>query len=219
MFVAFEGIDGTGKTTLIKNVAQEFTHKAIARGQFDKVGTFIIREPGSTVIGGKIADLILNTHSKDIDPLVGNMLFSASRAAVVREFIIPHLKNGDNVFTDRYTPSTIAYGHFGLGTSLQFLRDLNQMSTAPDVVPDTVIYMRVTGKKNIQTVYNRRTKGNLRDMETLEFITRVVDGYERMYDGTLDNDALRVGMTWKAFNPLLPLNQLVDDISEYLLTS
>ena len=103
--IAFEGLDGSGKTTVARLVADRLRSTGIQ--------VVLTREPGGTAIGEQIRTLVLDSdHS--IDPVTELLLMCADRAEHVRTIILPSLERNDVVITDRYTGSTRAYQGYGL---------------------------------------------------------------------------------------------------------
>lgn len=125
LFVAFEGIDGSGKSTQAKRVAE--AHSALL--------TF---EPGDTKLGQALRQLLL--HDFDVEPTdrAEALLMAADRAQHVATFIEPALSRGQMVVTDRYNASTLAYQGFGRGLSLKTLAQVLAFATG-GLNPDLTI--------------------------------------------------------------------------------
>jgi dTMP kinase len=100
-FITFEGLDGTGKSTQIKKLAKSLR----ARG----VAVVVTREPGGTITGEKIRDVILHSATTGLSPYAEMALMFASRAQHIHEIIAPALVQGKVVLCDRFTDSTEAY--------------------------------------------------------------------------------------------------------------
>lgn len=103
MFIAFEGIDGSGKTTVIKEV------KALLAEKFGEDKILTTREPGGTPMAEKIRSLLLEEQEEDVDPLTQVLLFSAARRQHLANVIVPAILERKVVITDRFADSTIAY--------------------------------------------------------------------------------------------------------------
>ena len=120
MFVTFEGIEGSGKTTLIRELA------AAMKG--GGVEILVTREPGGTALGDALRSIFIDRQSH-IDPLAEAFLLNASRAQLVVEVIAPALKAGKLVLCDRFSDATIAYQGFGRGLDIEMLLNLALVAT------------------------------------------------------------------------------------------
>jgi len=128
MFITFEGIEGSGKTTQLNRLADALR----ARGK----NVVLTKEPGGTPLADRIRAILLDSGSV-IDPVAELFLFAASRRQNVTEIIRPAIARGDVVLCDRFTDSTLAYQGFGRLLTLDKLRALNDWatdSTTPDLV-------------------------------------------------------------------------------------
>ena len=101
LFIVMEGPDGSGKTTQI-NLLKEYLEEA-------GYECLITREPGGTVIGEEVRQLILNPEHKEMSPVTEMLLYAASRAQLVHEVIGPALEEGKIVISDRFVDSSIVY--------------------------------------------------------------------------------------------------------------
>ncbi|UCH09293.1 MAG: dTMP kinase, partial [Fidelibacterota bacterium] len=101
IFITFEGIDGSGKSTQI----------ALLKKRFEELGrtVVVVREPGGTALSEKIRTLLLDHRNQDLCERAEALLFSTARAQLVHEIIIPALERGEVVLCDRYAESTVAY--------------------------------------------------------------------------------------------------------------
>ncbi len=125
MFVSFEGLDGSGKTTQ----AERLRERLEADGQ-TVVGT---REPGGTELGERIRELVL--HGGHVEPWAEALLYAASRAQHVYEVIRPALERGASVICDRYVDSSVAYQGVARGLGLERVLDLN-LAAVGGLLPD-----------------------------------------------------------------------------------
>lgn len=162
MFIAFEGIDGSGKTTQAKLLYAYLKRK----------GKCLFTDEPTTGLTGVYIHGLLRSK-KHIDPLALQLLFTADRAEHVNEFIIPKLKAGNTVITDRYMFSTIAYGSAG-GVDTETLIKANSQFLVPDAT--FVIYT------NAKTAVERlRKRGSMIDyFEKVGFLSRANDTFRRI---------------------------------------
>lgn len=126
--MAFEGIDGAGKSTVAEAVAAEFRTEG-----FDVV---LVREPGGTEVGEAIRQILLHSHD-ELDPWTEALLFAASRAQLSQEVVAPLLARGTWVFSDRSVYSSLAYQGAGRGLGVEEVRRVNAaglQGTWPDLV-------------------------------------------------------------------------------------
>jgi dTMP kinase len=128
MLIAFEGGEGSGKSTQAGILAE----------RLDAVRT---HEPGATPIGARIRQLVLDPDH-DIDPRAEALLLAADRAQHLAEIIGPELAKGKDVVTDRYLYSSLAYQAFGRGLDLQAVRALSAFAGAPEA--DLVVLITVS---------------------------------------------------------------------------
>jgi dTMP kinase len=127
MFITFEGIEGSGKSTQVKRLAAELRQKG-----FDVLET---REPGGTAIGDQIRKVLLNPHHTAIVPRCELLLYAAARAQHVEELIVPALNQKKIVLCDRFVDAMVAYQGFGRGIDRAVLSDLNCL-TLKDLIID-----------------------------------------------------------------------------------
>lgn len=165
VFISIEGIDGSGKTTLISNLIAKLS---------GKISVLSIREPGGTRVSEKIRELLLNKDNFDILPRTEAFLYAAARIQLLEEKIKPALAQGYLVIADRYLDSTIAYQGFGRGIDLGFLEALNNICTG-GITPDLTILLDIDPVKAAQRREN--SKRDRLEMEGNDFLNRVRNGY------------------------------------------
>lgn len=121
LFITFEGIEGSGKSTQIKKAAQYLKQRGVS--------CLCTQEPGGTILGRRIREILLNEDPYEKNykmyPEAEVLLFSAARAQHVREVILPNLKEGKIVLCDRFSDATCAYQGFGRGIDMAFIQELN----------------------------------------------------------------------------------------------
>ena len=132
MFITFEGIEGSGKTTQIRH-AMEFLKQ---RGK----DCIVTREPGGTVTGRKIRAILLDPESKGMDPSTELLLYMADRAEHVNKVVKPSLSAGKTVLCDRYYDATIAYQGYARGLDMDLLSKLHRL-IINDLKPDMTILL------------------------------------------------------------------------------
>ncbi len=188
MFVTFEGIEGSGKSTAIATLAELLRERGTA--------VLVTREPGGTPLGDAVRSIFLQSLVR-IDPLTEAFLINAARAQHVTEVIGPALKEAQLVLCDRFFDSTIAYQGFGRGLDVDMLLHHCQDATQR-IAPDLTFVLDVSPEVSAARVA-ARGQGDRLDREGLAFHERVRAGYlqlagrfARMHviDGTLSPDQI-----------------------------
>jgi dTMP kinase len=176
MFITFEGIDGSGKTTQARALAATLTEQGYE--------VLLTREPGGTPIGDQIRAIVVdNLTNTNMTAEAELLLFCASRAQLVGEVIRPFLAQGGIVLCDRYADSTMAYQGYGHGLDLEALRQILRFATG-GLTPDLTIYLDLDPRIGLE----RRRRGRLLmsedwnrlDDKELAYHQRVYAGYEAL---------------------------------------
>jgi dTMP kinase len=163
MFITFEGIDGSGKTTQLRRVAERLD---------DPLAT---KEPGGTPTADRIRAVLLDASSK-LDPVAEVLLFAASRHQHVVEIIRPALEAGRTVLCDRYVDSTLAFQGFGRLIDLDKLRALNDWATG-GLKPDLTLLFDIDEETGVRRARGRGGDELRFEAEDLRFYRRVREGY------------------------------------------
>jgi dTMP kinase len=169
-FITFEGIDGSGKTTQLRLLADELRLKG-----FDVLATL---EPGGTPLGRRLRAAFLETE-ETVAPLAELLLFAADRAQHVELLVKPALAEGKIVVSDRYADATIAYQGAGRGFPEKTVSRIVELATGglqPDLtlffdLPIEKAVLRAKSRTNDEAVRNRM------DSETTDFYRRVREAY------------------------------------------
>jgi len=174
-FIAFEGIDGCGKSTHMKIVAEHLTSLG-----FDVITT---REPGGTKLAERIREILLdNSLSGRISPMAELMLYLASRAQHSSEIIAPHLEKGGVVLTDRFADSSVAYQGGARNLGMELVEEL--CSHVIPRWPDLTLFLDVPPEESIRRM-NNRTPDRLEE-EGLTFLREVRDAYLKLIENHPD---------------------------------
>ena len=168
MLIAFEGIDGSGKSTQAELLSEKLSQEGIRNE--------VVREPGGTKLGEGIRELLLHRSDLKINPVAEFLLFSASRAQLVREKVIPLLEERKAVILDRYFYSSVAYQGFGRGIPVKDIETVSRFATR-DLLPDVVFLVEL----DLETASRRRelqgrTADRMEDAE-IEFFRKVIAGF------------------------------------------
>ncbi|MBI5665534.1 MAG: dTMP kinase [Nitrospirae bacterium] len=168
-FISFEGIEGSGKSTQVKLLAEYLRTK----------GHTVIEtvEPGGTRIGNKIRSLLLDPENQ-MDPLAELLLYYSARAQHVREVIYPAVLRNAIVITDRFTDSTVAYQGHARGIDLSLIDTLNEI-----VVPDMRPYLTFLLDLDVEEGLRRNKDAGKMDrfeQETVDFHNLVRQGFHQI---------------------------------------
>jgi dTMP kinase len=132
MFVTFEGVDGSGKSTQARLLAERLREEGRE--------VVLTREPGGTALGEEVRSLLL--HGEQIAPWAEAALFAAARAQLVDEVIRPALARGADVVSDRYLDSSLAYQGLARGLGIERVLELNLLATS-GILPDRTFLVLV----------------------------------------------------------------------------
>lgn len=170
MFITFEGLDFCGKSTQVKLIKKYFEDSGKE--------VELIREPGGVQISEKIRNILLDNKNSEMFSETELLLFSASRAQLVREKIIPFIKSGKVVISDRFLDSSIAYQGFGRGLNKEFVIELQKFAIG-EAVPDITFFIDIP----IAEVMKRKNNILQKDLDRIEvsenlFYENVKKGYE-----------------------------------------
>jgi dTMP kinase len=177
MFITFEGVDGSGKTTQIRLLAQAL------RGRGYEV--LLTREPGGTPIGDRIREVLHDLKHTEMHPHTEVLLYQASRAQLVAQVLRPALAAGQIILCDRFYDSTLAYQGYGHGLDLAGLRALIHFATG-GLKPDLTVYLELSAAAGLARRQQAAATGgeefNRMDAFALEFYERVRAGYESLIE-------------------------------------
>jgi len=176
MFITFEGIEGSGKTTQIKLLAKALTEKG-----HDVVMT---REPGGTAISDQIRQILLDAKNKEMVPSCELLLYYAARAQHLEQLILPCLKQNKIVLCDRFVDATVAYQGFARGIEQKILDDLNEI-----VLKNFTVDLSLLFELPVQVGLNRaKNRGKKLEAAKREdrFENEVIEFHEKVRQGYLE---------------------------------
>ncbi len=166
-------MEGSGKTTQIRLLRKYLSRKGIP--------CKVTREPGGTRIGEKIRRILLNPEHREMVPLTELLLYESSRAQHVQEVILPLLKKGVVVLSDRFADASVAYQGYGRKVDLKWVETLNRLASF-GIKPDMTFLLDCPTDLGLKRALerNRRSKNEKEgrfEKEQMEFHHRVRKGY------------------------------------------
>jgi dTMP kinase len=164
-FITLEGIEGCGKSTQARRLAGAIGPSAL-----------LTQEPGGTLLGRGIRDLLLSPQHRGMTPICELLLYYADRAQHVAERIRPALQAGRTVISDRYADSSLAYQGFGRRLPMELIQAITEAATG-GLRPDLTVFLDVSVETGLGRVGKRGQGQDRLESETLEFHARVRDGY------------------------------------------
>ena len=171
-FIVLDGIDGCGKSTQIRHLAQWLPVSGLMPST---AGLICTREPGGTPLGQSIRDLLLHTEADQVPSVTAELLlYAADRAQHVDTVIRPALLRGDWVLSDRFAGSTLAYQGYGRGLDHQLIMRLESIATT-GLVPDLTACLMVPVEVSLQRRHGE--KEDRIEAEGRAFLHRVADGF------------------------------------------
>ena len=173
LFIVMEGPDGSGKTTQI-NLLKEYLEEA-------GYECLITREPGGTVIGEEVRQLILNPEYKEMSPVTEMLLYAASRAQLVHEVIGPALEEGKIVISDRFVDSSIVYQGIARNLGISTVSAVN----APGIGiyrPDGIFFIDLSEAEGLRRKKEQKKLDRM-EQEGIDFHHMVSEGYRKVLSG------------------------------------
>jgi len=171
MFVTFEGPEGSGKSSQISRLVVFLEKQGYS--------VYATREPGGTFIGDQIRDCLHDVANTDMVAATEFLLYSASRAQLMREMISPALESGKVVLCDRYSDSSIAYQGYGRGLDLDDLATITRFATC-ELTPDLTFLLDIDVERGLSRRIAGKAEMNRLDLEEIAFHQRVRDGYHQL---------------------------------------
>ena len=168
MFITFEGIDLSGKSTqikLLKNYLEQKKKKVIS-----------VREPGGTEISEKIRDILLDKDHLNMEDLTEFLLFSSSRQQLTKEIILPYLKKKYFVLSDRYFDSSTAYQGYGGMIDLKIINSINRIAT-DGLIPDLTFLINISIEECIRRKKLMNKTEDRIEQKKFSYYEKVINGY------------------------------------------
>ncbi|MDC0076878.1 dTMP kinase [Acidimicrobiaceae bacterium] len=165
-YLAFEGIDGSGKSSLIRSLSEILTSQ--------NIDNKIVREPGGTKVGEGIRELLLS-HEYDVDALTEALLFCSQRSQLVTEIIKPEINKGTKILSDRSAYSSVAYQGVGRGLGYETIYQLNDIAVN-SYWPEKVVLLDIDPTISL----SRQRVADRIGSDKVDFFKKVREGYLRL---------------------------------------
>ena len=184
MFITLEGVEGSGKTT----VAKELSKMLIASGQ-DVICT---REPGGNKISEAIRDVVLDKNNVGMDIRTEALLYAAARSQHVADVIKPALEAKKIVICDRFIDSSIAYQGFARGIGDKLVEEVNDFAIA-GIRPDLTFLIDILPEIGLERINkDKNLEMDRLDLEELSFHQAVYEGYQLISEKEANRKRMRV---------------------------
>ncbi len=195
IFITFEGMDGSGKTTQMHRLAERL--RSLGRTVMETV------EPGGPPIAQKIRRILLDSANRELSPTTEILLYFASRAQNVDQWILPALERGEIVLSDRFTDSSLVYQGVGRGLGIDTVNDLDRIACR-GLKPDLTILVDVDAEASLARAWARNEAQphceTRMDDQAIEFHRKVYQAYHalaaaepdrvKVVDGSADMDEI-----------------------------
>ena len=170
LFITFEGGEGCGKTTVIKALVKELEKEGLQ--------ALVTREPGGSLIAEQIRNVILDRANTLMDPRTEALLYAASRRQHLVEIVLPALKEGKMVLSDRYLDSSLAYQGVARGIGIEEVFSINKFAI-DQTMPDLTFFLDLEPEKGLERIRQHRSdEVNRLDLEKLSFHQKVYEAYK-----------------------------------------
>lgn len=168
-FITFEGTEGSGKTSVIKEVKKHYEDLGYQ--------VMVTREPGGIAISEKIRDILLNKENTEMDSRTEALLFAASRRQHLVEKIKPALENGMIVLCDRFVDSSLVYQGYARNIGIEEVYNINYFAIE-GTLPDLTIFVNVRPEVGLKRVFQTPNREvNRLDLEDMSFHKMIYQGY------------------------------------------
>ena len=171
LFITFEGNDGSGKSSVSSAIKEE-----LEKLNIDFITT---REPGGSMIAEKIREIILDKENLEMDPKTEALLYAASRREHLIHTVLPALKEGKVVLSDRYLDSSLVYQGIARGLGVDEIFNMNEFAVE-GCLPDLTIMIAVRPEIGMSRIKKNRGELDRLELEQLSFHNMVYEGYHEI---------------------------------------
>jgi len=199
-FIVFEGLDGSGKSSLMGKLQEELLKR--------KISFIKTREPGGTELGDEIRQLILRTDGQPPTPRTELLLYEASRSQHVDCVILPALKNNQWVLCDRYTASSLAFQAGGREISEDWVHRLNDFATN-QVYPNLTVLLDLSVDESRKRRFQRSENQDRMESEADTFHQKVRNAFLKLASENADQ--------WLVLDASKSIDQLTVELLNVLI--
>ncbi|WP_028307155.1 dTMP kinase [Desulfitibacter alkalitolerans] len=171
IFITMEGPDGSGKSTQAKRLFEYLRGKGY--------NVVLTREPGGTSVGEQIRNILLNPDNSELGFKTEVLLYAASRAQHLEEVIIPALKEGKTVISDRFVDSSIAYQGYGRSLNLPLVVEINRL-VVENYMPDLTILLDLPVEVGLERIRKKQKSMDRLEQEAISFHEQVYHGFKKL---------------------------------------
>lgn len=169
--ISFEGGEGAGKGTLIRNILNE-----LGKTNLDILST---REPGGVKISEQIREVIVDKNNTEMCYETEALLYSAARAQLIKEVITPAIENNKTIILDRFVDSSYVYQGVARGLGIEKVVSINDFATK-GWYPDKTIILDIDPELGLKRIFSNDRETNRLDLESIEFHKKIREGYHEV---------------------------------------
>ena len=201
-FIVIEGIDGCGKTTQIEEISRWLPTSGLMGENSKLIKT---REPGGSLLGKKLRNLILDNNIKNKpSSLAELLLYSADRAEHVSKIIAPELEKQNWVISDRFADSTLAYQGYGRNINLDIIKNIESIVCQGEK-PDLTIFLEISAEESV--LRRKNLIPDRMESEGINFLQKVNEGFK----------LIAKEKNWKVISATQKIDTISREIKETLL--
>ena len=201
-FIVIEGIDGCGKTTQIEEISRWLPTSGLMGENSKLIKT---REPGGSLLGKKLRNLILDNNKKNKpSSLAELLLYSADRAEHVSKIIAPELEKQNWVISDRFAASTLAYQGYGRNINLDIIKNIESI-VCQGKKPDLTIFLEISAEESV--LRRKNLIPDRMESEGINFLQKVNEGFK----------LIAKEKNWKVISATQKIDTISREIKETLL--
>lgn len=201
LFLTFEGVDGSGKSTQMRFAGEYLEEKGYS--------PVLTREPGGTKIAEKIRDILLDIENGEMIDRAEALLYAAARAQHVEQVIRPAVESGKIVLCDRYIDSSLAYQGIGRGLGTDEIMNINRFAMA-GMMPDKTFFLDYPPSLAFERMSKKKQHDRL-ETEDKAFFTQLYEGFGTLCE-KFPERILRIDASGNKYETQEKIRNILDDI-------